>query len=216
MGREWLARLGLVAASVGIVLLIAEAAVRLAWTEPWYEKLEDEQSQTELEWFSVGPRHVPLRSAPDTTPKTEGTTRMLFSGDSFTYGLGVDEEHTFVSIVGERLASPRGEPIQVFNGGMPGSMTEHWRLLFEKMGVEYDADVVVAVFFLRDGVDGLTTQGLIGHVRKELQDRARTSIGYRVSALYRLIAARQAQRQLSDWYLGQIETGYIGPDDQHR
>lgn len=202
------------AASVGIVFLVAEVAVRLTWTEPWYDKLEEVQSRPELEWFSVGPRHVPLRSAPDTTPKAEGTTRMLFLGDSFTYGMGVDEEQSFVSIVGERLASQRGESIQVFNGGIPGSMTEHWRLLFEKMGVEYEPDVVVAVFFLRDGVEGLTTRGLIGHVRKELRDHSRTSIVYRVSALYRLITAGQAQRRLSNRYLGQIETGYIGPDDR--
>ncbi|RLB41272.1 MAG: hypothetical protein DRH30_07165 [Deltaproteobacteria bacterium] len=214
MPKKWLARAGLVVASMGVVFLVAEAAVRLTWTEPWYERLEEEQSRSEFEWFSMGPRHLPLRQAPDTTPKAEGTRRVLFLGDSFTYGLGVAEDESFVSIVRERLAAQRDEQLQAFNGGIPGSMTEHWRLLFEKMGAEYEPDVVVTVFFLRDGVEGLTTRGLIGHVRKELQERSRTSVAYQISALYRLVAAALAQRRLSDWYLGWIETGYVGPPEQ--
>lgn len=212
MRREWLLRLALVAASAGVVFLFAEVAVRLTWTEPWYDKLEDAQGRPDLTWFAVGPSSLPLRGDRDTTPKTDGVTRVLFLGDSFTYGLRVPEPETFVAIVERRLDLQRDDQVQVFNGGIPGSMTEHWRQLFEAMAEQYEPDSVVAVFFLRDGVEGLTTHGLIGHVRDELQKRSRRSVAYRVSSLYRLVAARLAQRQLSDWYLDTIEQGYVGPE----
>lgn len=212
MRREWLSRLVLVAASVGIVVLFAEFAVRLTWTEPWYDQLEEAQGRPDLTWFVVGPSSLPLRRDLDTAPKTDGVVRVLFFGDSFTYGLRVPEMETFVALVDERLDLQRDEQVQVFNGGIPGSMTEHWRQLFEAMAEQYEPDSVVVVFFLRDGVAGLTTHGLIGHVRDELQKRAQRSVAYRVSSLYRLVAARLAQRQLSDWYLDAIEQGYVGSE----
>lgn len=211
MRREWLLRLALVAASIGAVVFCAELAVRLTWTERWYDQLEEAQGRPDLTWFEIGPSSLPLRRDRDTTPKPGGVTRVLFLGDSFTYGLRVPEQETFVALVEERLDSQSDARLQVFNGGIPGSMTEHWRQLFEAMAEQYQPDSVVAVFFLRDGVEGLTTQGLIGHVRDEMQKRAKRSATYRVSSLYRLLTGRLAQRRLSDWYLDAIEKGYVGP-----
>jgi hypothetical protein len=213
MHCTWLARVGLVISSLLIVFLVAEVVVRLTWKKPWYERLEEEHAvaEAEPESYPVGRFMLPLRRAQVTTPKPDGVARVLFLGDSFTYGMGVPEEEVFVSLVTEDLVAKHDTRVELYNGGIPGSLTKDWRAFFDAMGAKYDPDLVVSVFFLRDGVLGVTSNELIHAIRRRLQERLDSSVAYRLSLLYRLVELRLARQELSRSYLWQLDDGYVGP-----
>ena len=106
--------------------------------------------------WRVGGSHFMHRSAPDFAPKQPDTYRIFFLGDSFTYGQGVtNESATFVKRTVARLNERRPRTskteYEAYNGGIPGSLTPHWVGLCDAVLDSYDPDLVVAVFFLRDG-----------------------------------------------------------------
>jgi lysophospholipase L1-like esterase len=63
-----------------------------------------------------------LRGADTTLEKPAGTFRILMLGDSFTMGKGVEDDETFVSLVGQALqeesAACGGPRLEVLNGGV--------------------------------------------------------------------------------------------------
>ncbi|NNL66162.1 MAG: SGNH/GDSL hydrolase family protein [Myxococcales bacterium] len=220
-----LARAVSLLASLGLAALLAELAVRATWTEPWWEQLRAEQAgaiegvhpeRNKPTVYPVGEHRLPLRQAPRAEPKPPGTHRTLFLGDSFTYGLAIDPPDTFVGRI--ETAWSQDPPLagvpryEVWNGGIPGSLTTAWRALFAELGAAYQPDLVVAVFFLRDGVAGVTTMGQIDAIRDEMQRLARDSLAFRHSYLYRYLRARAEQRALSDRYLAQLRAGYLGSE----
>jgi len=220
-----LARFGLLLASLGLVAVVAEITIRATWKQPWWEQIRAEQTwgsedadraRNEPTRFRVGPYDLPLRGAPAADPKSPATHRTLFLGDSFTYGLAVDPPATFVGRIEARLNETRPLPgiehYEVYNGGIPGSLTPAWHALLAAFGRTYQPDLVVAVFFLRDGVAGVTTLGQIDAIRDQMQRLARESFAYRHSYLFRFVRARYEQRALSARYLARLRAGYLGSE----
>lgn len=84
-------------------------------------------------------------------PKLPGEIRILAIGDSFTYGLGVEEGETYVrrteSLLRARFAAPGGDSIRVINGGVGGGPGRQAAWLRET-GVELEPDVVVLGFYV--------------------------------------------------------------------
>lgn len=76
-------------------------------------------------------------------PLVSDRSRMLFIGDSFTEGIGVEYPHTFVGYIARQLA-PRN--IEVLNAGVCSySPTIYWRkvkYLLEELGLQFDELVV--------------------------------------------------------------------------
>jgi len=70
-----------------------------------------------------------------------GVTRALVLGDSFVFGVGVDEEHLFSSELQRRL----GPGYEVVNMGVSGYSTDQEYLLFESLGASFGATLVVLV-----------------------------------------------------------------------
>lgn len=90
---------------------------------------------------------------PDTTrDKPEGTFRIIGIGDSFTFGSGVRNEDTFLSVLQRKL----DESCEVLNLGIIGYSTIHEVALLERIGVTLDPDLVVICFFLNDTGAGTT------------------------------------------------------------
>ena len=77
--------------------------------------------------------------------KPPGVPRVLVFGDSFVFGIGVDEDHDFTSRLQARLAetSPRG--CEVVNMGVSGYSTDQELLLFQELGAELAPDLVILV-----------------------------------------------------------------------
>lgn len=91
-----------------------------------------------------------LRGGEITTPKPAGTRRLLFLGDSFTMGKGVDEADTFAARVGERLgAAAAGPRWEVVNAGVDSYAPLLSLLQFEDL-LDLDVDQVVHCLDMSD------------------------------------------------------------------
>jgi hypothetical protein len=125
--REWFLRLLLSAVSFVIALLLAEVVVRIV------HPIADGRDNVTLDgtpirsWFDPGSvyRQVSNEYNAVTTitpmghrvPGTTGNPDVIFVGDSFTYGWGLNDSETFATIYCDRLR------IQCANLGVPGTGT---------------------------------------------------------------------------------------------
>ncbi|MFH0946953.1 MAG: SGNH/GDSL hydrolase family protein [Planctomycetota bacterium] len=221
--RKLLLLSGTVLFSVLIACLLLEAGFRLIRTEPWYERVAQAQKRAEGVRYPVGDlASIQLRKMPPRTPKAPGTYRILFLGDSFTYGSGVEDgSKVFVDLVAQRLNSGAKRPgirkYETFNGGMPGSMTRHWVQLLKKMANSFQPDMVVGVFFLRDGADPeITSVHLVREIEEGMNRLAERSLLYRYSHMYRFFRQRSEFKTVSREYLDAIQRAYVGAPEQTR
>jgi hypothetical protein len=83
------------------------------------------------------------------TDRSRAEKRVLLLGDSFAYGLGVDDSQTFAYLI-ERNLTQGGTPVAVINAGHPGKGTAYALRLFELKGAALKPDVTVLCFFQND------------------------------------------------------------------
>ncbi len=207
------------------ILLLAVGAVEIAFRytmgKPWYERVVEEQTAKTRNRCRIGESEFWLRSAPSFGAKPSDAYRILFLGDSFTYGVGLtSESETFVKRIvarlNERQTGSSSTTYEAFNGGIPGSLTPQWVLLCDELLDAYDPDLVVAVFFLRDGLTGITSIGQINQIRDGMRRYAKDSFLFRHSSTYRFFRAQRTQTVLAGMYLSQLQHGYLGDAEQTR
>ena len=154
--------LALLAASLVVLAALAEVGLRLFWdgfylkdAEPWAEvhalrgwrNLPDNRATygepefvTTIETNRAGFRGPAVERA-----KSDGRLRVFALGDSFTLGVGVENDETFCA----RLAAL--EPaLEVINGGVIGYGTSQELLLLRDEALAFAPDVVLVVFFWND------------------------------------------------------------------
>jgi hypothetical protein len=78
--------------------------------------------------------------------------RVLFLGDSFTYGLGVNDDQTFAAQVEKDLRTGRLS-VEVLNAGAPGKGTDYALKCFQTVGRKFHPDLTVLGFFCNDFQD---------------------------------------------------------------
>ncbi len=78
--------------------------------------------------------------------------RVLFLGDSFTYGLGVNDDQTFAALVEKALRGDRLS-VEVMNAGCPGKGTDYELKSFQTVGRTFHPDLTVLCFFSNDFQD---------------------------------------------------------------
>ncbi len=83
------------------------------------------------------------------TDRKNAAKRILLLGDSFAYGVGVDDNQTFAYLI-ERNLSQGGFPVAVINAGHPGKGTAYALRLFELKGHDLKPNVTVLCFFSND------------------------------------------------------------------
>lgn len=81
------------------------------------------------------------------TAKIPGRRRLMFLGDSFTFGWGLRLEYSFVKQVEALLGSAQWE---VLNLGVPAYNTLDEVALFEMKGLKYSPDIVILMYHLND------------------------------------------------------------------
>ncbi len=81
----------------------------------------------------------------DYTRKT--LPRIVFLGDSFTYGIGVDGNDTFSALIEKKLRG-KNKNVQTINAGVGGYGTEQEFLLLQSHVDTFQPDAVVLGFFL--------------------------------------------------------------------
>jgi len=163
--RSILATTGLVALSLLVSLLAAEALVRLVRPQPRlvitpgglyvpdppgryrltpgyrgriYNRAEYDN---EIRINGAGLR------GPELEPCAQGVMRVLALGDSFTFGVGVDDSETFVASLADQLTEG-GHPAQSLNAGIPAFGVPDAESWFRRHGTSLEPDVVILAIFL--------------------------------------------------------------------
>lgn len=197
-------------------VLLAEGVARLRWEAPWYERLLTEQKGWRRPHHRLN--QLGLRGPEIRVPKPHGTQRVLVLGDSFTYGLGIDNEKLpFPAVLERHLnAANTGDTrrYEVVNGGLPGSLTGQWLGLWRRVADEVDPDVVLAVFFLRDGTRDTTVSQIFDVIRAEIAERNAASSLYAASYLYRWVRDLQDRERAAEAYTQTLLDGYFGGTEE--
>jgi hypothetical protein len=164
----------------------------------------------------VGDLREVVRAPLDGPPPCD-RRRVLFLGDSFTYGYGVqDEGRTFPAILSALLRDRENHPVATFNGGIPGSHTVDWLRLLDRAEPLLQPDLTVVVFFLRDGQRAATNVGQLRKVRADLRALVADDDLAGTSALWRFLVTRGAQQRLGLEHLRVIAQGYVGTPAQRQ
>ena len=129
--------------------------------------------------------------------KRAGTARIVFLGDSVTFGYGVErDEDVFAQRVGRALTKRLGRPVEIVNAGVGGYSPWQQALFFAREGVRYAPDLVVVGFVLNDVTEKLALVRYGGNARGwQLERTARGALdrwisGSAVAAWLRDIVAR--------------------------
>jgi hypothetical protein len=85
--------------------------------------------------------------------KTPGRMRVLFLGDSYTFGHGLGEEETLPYVVGQQLERTHPGRYEVINGGVYGYCTANELEYFMKYGLPLKPDIVVILVMIHDMFD---------------------------------------------------------------
>lgn len=93
-----------------------------------------------------------LRSPEISLDKKEGAYRILYLGDSFVQGYGVEEGKSFPRLVEKELNKKyQGKPnIEVINAGVPNYSPLLEYLYLKNYGLKFDPDLVILEFDLTD------------------------------------------------------------------
>lgn len=91
-----------------------------------------------------------LRERELTLAPSQGTTRVLFLGDSVTFGSGVLAEEAFPRLLEPALSEAGAGRVETLNAGVVGYNTLQELGRLEEVGLAYRPDVVVLTFLVND------------------------------------------------------------------
>ena len=120
--------------------------------------------------------------------KSDDRIRILVLGDSFAWGVGVENDETFSAVL-ERL-DPRFE---VINTGTNGYGTSQQLRLLEEEGLALDPDIVIVAFFWNDVANSYKrTPAVSARAKPERRPKLRRRLGRVASRTYtyRLVSDR--------------------------
>jgi len=164
--RLWVARLILLALSVGIAVIGLDVMVRLTGKDSplvwhpdpvlgWWHIPE-----SSTHWTSEGDGWVHINSLGIRDPervrdKPAGAFRIAVFGDSMTEGVQVNLDQTFTQLLEQRLSSALGRRVEVWNFGVNGYGPLQEYLLFKAQFAEVKPDLVIQAVFLDNDVADL-------------------------------------------------------------
>jgi len=102
--------------------------------------------------FTYSNNSLGFRGRREYGPRQPGGLRVLLLGDSFVYGLGVNDEQTFAVRL-EQILRQHHPAVEVINAGCPGKGTDYALKLFQTLGVKLQPDLTVLCFFANDFQD---------------------------------------------------------------
>jgi hypothetical protein len=182
------ARVALVLASFGLVLAVGEAVLRsepkrndvvmraggLKYRFNPYQRDALVGYSLRPDWETVhasGDFQVPVRTnalgmrgAPVSSLPSAGSLRILFAGDSYPFGFGVEEGESFPVRTGQLLGAALGRPVEVINAGVPGWAMDQTLLSLREHRLDLQPDLLVVSVMQNDIVD-------LGWHRLEVDDQ---------------------------------------------
>ncbi|MCG6871765.1 MAG: GDSL-type esterase/lipase family protein [Gammaproteobacteria bacterium] len=210
-------RPGLAAAAVGFGLLaglaLAEIGLFLAGADAPVLEVRD----TRWVFADRSNRQEFREEEPDARALAATTTRILFLGDSVTFGQGIARrEDRFTDLIESWLNRDGGGQIfHTYNAARSGSEPEHWLDFTRRLFPEYPPDLLVVVFFLRDGTTLCTSLRCHRKYIAALKKR----FGYdhpwlRYSRLWRLYSGARVRNTFNADYRDYIRAAYLGSPQQ--
>ena len=206
-------RVLLLVVASALALGVAELLARAVERPPWWEAALEEQR--EVQGFDYRLNSLRLRDREYGTPRPPEAHRTLVLGDSFTFGLGVeDPDELFCERLEQRFnESPpdsRFLRYDVLNAGIPWSLTGQWREAMRRVQPVFQPQVVLAVFFLRDGTTLGFREDFFDPMRERMVEWRENSLLARWSALWRLLRGRAMARSSSAAYVQAFHDAYFG------
>jgi hypothetical protein len=207
------AEIVLLVASLGVALLVAEAAARLVGAG---------QGPSGYAPLRTGRRErQPINAAgyrdlERVQPKPAGVRRLLCLGDSFTWGVGILFDDAWPQRVERTLSRTRGERWEAVNLAEPGMNAVEQVSRLESEGMGYGPDVVVLAWVLNDSEDEDAAEARRARDWAEEESRPPTvadAFAER-SVLFRMVRTRlrataENRRRLSG-YRSMYADGYAG------
>jgi len=111
-----------------------------------YERRWNDDGRVEIRINSLGFRGPAIAEA-----KPADVFRILFLGDSITFGSRVAEEAIFVSRIGRALGAASGGRIEVANAAVGAIGLADIDAIYRDTGLRIDPDLVVLALYLNDG-----------------------------------------------------------------
>lgn len=202
-GRALLRRAGLAAAGILVALLLAEG-ILWAWDPPisrprigsyavysrefgWLNRPNTQGWQVDV-GYHIRINRYGHRGGEHPEKKPAGVFRILGLGDSFTFGWGVAEEHTFLQVL-ERKLREAGHRVQVLNAAVPAWHSSQALHYLAREGPRFEPDLVVMSFFMDDvfyqTVENIRRGGKAQELRaEEASERRRRAEGVTRIRLY--------------------------------
>lgn len=167
--RLWLGNLALLLAGTVFALVLAEVALRMTGHRMVFPRMVVEDPHTVYRLkpnvqvrtiyrgyfdYEYTVNSQGLRAPADVvTPKPDSLQRLLFVGDSFTFGVGVDDSATYPARVDARLRRWCNRPLELVNAGVGGFGTSHELSFLRYYGWQLEPDIVVVGFLTSDPED---------------------------------------------------------------
>ncbi|MEW5734966.1 MAG: GDSL-type esterase/lipase family protein [Thermodesulfobacteriota bacterium] len=162
-----------------VSLFLAEGALRIlqvplaakptlqAWRRPsptlGYELIPGLSGSAGPAW-DISVNSQGLRDRERTWAKPPGVFRVLCLGDSFTFGMGLPLEETYVKKI-EEILNDENRNADVVNAGVIGYNLFQSLRYFEEKGKSYRPDLTVYFFFLDDAEGFLNEEGAEAYYR---------------------------------------------------
>jgi hypothetical protein len=196
--------------SAMLAAAVIEGGARLVYTRPWYEAVAVQGERVGDYAYCVNTDGLRAR---EIAPKPPHTSRVLMLGDSFTFGWAVHDDSAIFSARVEQALVADGQAVEVVNGGLPGSLTDAWVALWDRLADRVDPDALVIVFFLRDGTR-TSSLGMFGRIRETVRAEHAASLAYRYSYAYRLVQDRLDRLRISGDYRDAFRASYFGTETE--
>jgi lysophospholipase L1-like esterase len=99
-----------------------------------------------------------LRGEEISLQKPDGVTRILVLGDSFTFGVYVDDQDTYPAVL-QDLLRDAGQHVEVINAGYADGWDtdEHYAWLVNR-GLEFSPDLIIYGFFIGNDIEELYSE----------------------------------------------------------
>ncbi len=198
--------------SVGVALLVAEAAARLLASPPSSGYAPIKTGRRERAPINA----LGYRDVDRGQPKPDGVKRVLCLGDSFTWGVGVMWDDSWPQRVERLVSRTRGERWEAVSLAEPGMNAVQQASRLESEGWGYGPDVVVLGYVLNDSEDENAAEARRARDWAEEEQEKKTtspSLASR-SALFRMVRSRihatVENRRRIDGYRSMYADDYSG------
>jgi hypothetical protein len=199
-------------------LLLCEITFRVYDPKPWFEFDKDDLShKAEYKNNRLGFRERELKE--DILKKN--VIRILFIGDSFTLGYGIEKERDRFSNIIERKLNIENEDVllryNIYNAGMMGSSPSiGWADSLKSLMPEYKPKFVFGIFSLVTGAGFATALKYNTGEIDKIKLKYSNAFWYKYSYFGKFLGNYLIKKEFSDGYIERMHKAYSNRDPQSR